>query len=253
MLLNRSLLAVLCAVSLFFVATSAQTFPIKKRKTTIVGVRAVVYDERLSALRIKPDIKSPIIQRLHRDREVGIIGKPVKVKGGPIFQPVMVSRNTRGWVIADALSLPQRGRDAARMMNLIDETKDDFNRARLARLCADQYRGNVVAAKALLKLGEATEHAAIRLSRDAKKRIGELDEELDKNLSQRDYMLNYVGLDRYNKIGATFDYDEASGNLIYDGGAYQEISKKYPRSPEAVTAHERLEKIRSVRTPVVQK
>jgi hypothetical protein len=53
-------------------------------------------------------------------------------------------------------------------------------------------------------------------------------------------MLNYVGLDRYNKLGITFEYDEARERLVYDGDAYRELLKKYPRSPEAAEANTRL-------------
>jgi hypothetical protein len=244
--MKRPNVAVLYAVVVTFALTSAvaQTFPIKKRKKTIPGQRAFVYDERLSALRTQPNVKAELVSRLHRDREVGIIGAPRNVKGGPIFYPVAVSRNMRGWIIAEALARPQKGQDAARLMNLMEETKDEFTRARLARLCADQYRGQDLAPRALIILGQTAEQSAIKLSRDARKRVGEPDEVLDKRLSERDYMLNFVGLDRYNKLGITFDYDETSERLIYDGNAYQEILKDYPRSPEAAEARTRLEKLK---------
>ena len=239
-----ALCAVVVVISFVFTATSAQTFPIKKRKKTIPGQRAIVYDERLSALRIQPDVKAELVSRLHRDREVGIIGAPRRMNGGPIFYPVAVSRNMRGWIIAAALARPQQGQDAARLMSLIEDTKDEFGRARLARLCADQYRGKELAPRALLMLGQTAEQAASKLSRDGRKRVGDPDEAQDKHLSERDYMLNYVGLDRYNKLGISFDYDEAGERLIYDGNAYREILKHYPRSPEAAEARTRLEKIK---------
>ena len=246
--MKRPIFALLCVVSLtltIFTSASAQTFPVKPRKKTIPGQRAIIYDERLSALRTSPDVKAQLVSRLHRDREVGIIGAPRSTNGGPLFYPIAVSRNMRGWVIAEALARPQRGHDATRLMSLIEDTKDDFARARLARLCADQYRGLELAPRALLTLGEAAERAANKLSRDAKKRVGDPNETLDKNLSEREYMLNYVGLDRYNKLGITFDYDEASKRLVYDGGAYREIMKKYARSAEATEAKARLETLKA--------
>lgn len=239
-----ALCAVVVIVTFVFTSAAAQTFPIKKRKKTIPGQRAIVYDERLSALRIKPDVKAELVSRLHRDREVGIIGVPRSMNGGPIFYPVAVSRNMRGWIIAESLARPQQGQDAARLMSLIEDTKDEFGRARLARLCANQYRGKELAPRALLMLGQTAEQVATKLSRDARKRVGDPDEVLDKHLSERDYMLNYVGLDRYNKLGITFDYDEASERLIYDGSAYREIMKHYPRSPEAAPARLHLEKLK---------
>jgi hypothetical protein len=89
-------------------------------------------------------------------------------------------------------------------------------------------------------LGEAAENAAERLTRDAKRRVG--DDEPSAGLGKRDYLLNYVGLDRYNRIGVTFDYDEAADRMVYDGAAYRELLKRYPRSEEAQMARTRLRK-----------
>ncbi len=241
---KRLIVALVCSVNLLFVSAFAQTFTVKKRKKNIPGQLAIVYDERLSALRTQPDIKAPLIARLHREREVGIIGAPRGLKGGPQFYPVAISRNQRGWVIAEALARPQKKQDAERLMSLIDDTKDPFTRARLARLYADEFRGSTAAAAALLKLGEAAEKASLKLSRDAKKRTGEPDEEIEEHLSSRDYLLNFVGLDRYNKIGVTFDYDEARQQLIYDGSAYRELLRNYPRSVEAKEAKVKLQALR---------
>lgn len=244
--MKRPYFAALCAVivTLVFTSAIAQTFPIKKRKKTIPGQRAIVYDERLSALRTQPDIKAELVSRLHREREVGIIGPPRSTSNGPVFYPVAVSRNMRGWIIAEALARPQQKKDAARMMSLIEDTKDEFGRARLARLCADQYRGKDLAPQALLILGQTAELAANKLSRDARKRVGDPDEIPSKHLTERAYMLNYVGLDRYNKLGITFDYDEVKERLIYDGAAYREILKYYPRSSAAVEARRHLENLK---------
>ncbi len=246
--MKRPKLAALCAIVVFvtvvFTSASAQTFPLKKRKQILPGQRAIVYDERLSALRTQPDVKAQLIARLHRDREVGIIGAPRSMNDGPLFYPVAISRNVRGWIIAEALARPQQGQDAARLMSLIEDTQDEFGRVRLARLYAVQYRGKDLAPRALLLLGQTAEQVATKLSREAHRRVGEPDEALDKQLSERAYMLNYVGLDRYNKLGVTFDYDEASERLIYDGSAYREILKSYPRSQEAAEARTRLERLK---------
>lgn len=244
MSLNRLLVSLLCAGSLFISSVSAQTFPLKKRKKNIPGQRAIIYDERLSALRTRPEIKAALISRLHRDREVGIIGAPRSLNGGPRFYPIAISRSVRGWIIAEALARPQQGEDAKRLKRLINETRDDFARARLARLYVDHFSSSTWAPRALMIVAQAAEQVADRLSRDAKKRVGDSDEGLDKNLEERDYLLNYVGLDRYNKLGITFDYDSNSERLIYDGGAYREILKKYPHSPEAIEARTQLENLR---------
>lgn len=208
-----------------------------KRQVFVPGLRAVVFDERLSALRERPDVKAPLKQRLRRGRRVGILGSAT-AKGGAKFLRVAVSRNTGGWVLADAVIRPGNAADAERLLGLIEETKDEFTKARLAKLCADEFRSTMFAPKALMILGQAAEGAAERLSRDAKRRVG--DGEPEARVSKRYFLLNYAGLDRYNRVGVTFDYDAASDRIVYDGAAYRELLRRYSRSAEAQAAHERL-------------
>lgn len=203
----------------------------KERPLPAPGARAVVVDERLSALRERPEVKAPLLQRLRRGRAVAILGRD---RAGQ-FLRVAVTRRTRGWVLAAAVARAGRADDAARMLTLIGETADDYARARLARACADEFRVTRAAPRALLLLGEAAERAAERLSSAARRRSG---------TAAREYLLNDVGLDRYNRIGVTFDYDEGAGRLKYDGGAYRELLRRYPRSPEAAEARARLVEIR---------
>lgn len=201
------------------------------------GQRAVVFDEHLSALRARPDVKAPLKQRMRRGRRIGILGAGVARDGAKFFR-VAVSRNTRGWVLANAVIRPGVAADAEKLMGLIEETSDEFTKARLARLCADEFRATKFAPKALMILGQAAEGAAERLTRDAKRRAG--DAEPNAGLSKRDYLLNYVGLDRYNRIGVVFDYDAASDRIVYDGAAYRELARRYPQSAETQVARERL-------------
>lgn len=213
-----------------------------RRNLFVPGRRAVVFDERLSALRAQPDVKAPLEQRLRRGRRVGVLGAATN-KDGAKFLRVAVSRNTRGWVLADAVIRPGVAADAERLMRLIEETKDEFTRARLARLCADEFRSTKFAPKALMILGEAAESAADRLTRDARRRV--VDDEPDAGMSKRDFMLNYAGLDRYNRIGVMFDYDAASDRIVYDGAAYRELARRYPKSLEAKDAGARLARLKS--------
>src|SRR5215475_7294942 len=217
-----------------------------ERKILLPGQRAVVFDERLSALRARPDVKATLKQRMRRGRRVGLLGAATARDGAKFFR-VAISRNTRGWVLADAVIRPGADADAERLMRLIEETRDEFTKARLARLCADECRSTNFAPKALMILGETAEGAAERLSRDANRRVGTDDSEAGPNagLTKRDFLLNYAGLDRYNRIGVTFDYDAASDRIVYDGAAYRELLRRYPRSAEAQTASERLEKLKS--------
>lgn len=224
------------------VTTTAQS----ERKMYLPGQRAVIFDERLSALRARPDVKAPLKQRMRRGRRVGVLGANT-AKDGLKFFRVAVSRNTSGWVLADAVIRPGVAADAHRLMRLIEETKDEFTKARLARLCADEFRATNFAPKALMILGETAEGAAERLSRDANRRVGgdESDAGPNAGLTKRDFLLNYSGLDRYNRIGVTFDYDATSDRIVYDGAAYGELLRRYPRSAEAQTASERLERLKS--------
>jgi len=236
-----ALVALLVSTHFGSLSAQAQSPAQVKRSRNVPGQRAVVIDERLSALRTRPDIKAPLTQRLRRGRVVGLLGLSRGKQGGPRFQYIAVTRNTRGWILAEALVRPGHEGDAERLMKLINEANDDFMRARLARLCADEFRHTAAASQALLALGQAAEHAAERLSREAKRRAG--DEDPGAGISKRDYLLNYAGLDRYNRAGITFDYDEAAERIVYDGGAYRELLRKYPRSAEAQEARQRLEKL----------
>ncbi len=234
----RRAVSIRSAVVLALVVAAALTATAQTtRKVYVPGQRAIVFDERLSALRAQPDVKAALGQRLRRGRPVGILGSTTG-KDGAKFLRVAISRNIRGWVLADAVVRPGNAADAARLMQLIEETDDEFTKARLAKLCAEEFRATKSAPKALMILGAAGERAAERLTRDAKRRTGE--DEPSADVRKRDHLLNYVGLDRYNRIGVTFDYDAASDRIVYDGAAYRELLRRYPRSDEALAAREKL-------------
>ncbi len=212
-----------------------------KRVVFVPGQRAIVFDERISALRTQPDLKAPLRQRLRRGRVVGIL-RTAKNDSGARFFRVAISRNTQGWVLADAVARKGNLADAQRLIWLIEATSDEFTKMKLARLCADEYRMTKFAHRALLLLGKAAEGAADRLTREAIRRIGDGDSTGE--LTRRFYFLNYVGLDRYNRIGVTFDYDETENRIIYDGKAYRELLRRYPRSDEAGEARERQDRLK---------
>jgi len=240
---RNSHIRLIATLSLALVATLTATAQ-SRRRVFVPGQRAVVFDERLSALRAWPNVKAPLEQRLRRGRRVGILGAGAAKDGAKFFR-VAVSRNTRGWVLADAVIRPGNAADAERLMKLIEETEDDFTKARLAKLCADEFRSTKLAPKALMILSATAEGAAARLSRDAKRRVGDdnPDAGLNAGLTKRDFMLNYAGLDRYNRIGVTFDYDAVSDRIVYDGAAYHELLRRYPRSLEVKEARDKLDKL----------
>ena len=142
-------------------------------------------------------------------------------------------------MLAAAIARLGNAVDGEKLLAAIAEAKDDITKARIARLCADSMRSSpTIAPRALLALGQAAEHAADKLSRDADRRLG--DNLPDASVSKRDFVLSFNELDRFNRAGVTYDYDEAKDKIVYDGAAYRELLRRYPRSAEAAQARERL-------------
>lgn len=222
------------------VATLPLTAPAQPRPAFVPGRGAVVFDERWSALRAQPDMQAPLKQRVRRGRRIGILGA-ARSKDGASYLRVAVSRNQRGWMLADAVLRLGNAQDGRRLVQVLAATRDEFSKARLAKFCADEWRIAEIAPQCLLVLGETTERAAERLTRDAQRRVG--DQEPRAGLNKRAYFLNYVGLDRYNRLGVTFDFDEAGEKIVYDGAAYRELLRRYPRSAEAKMAQQRWDKL----------
>jgi hypothetical protein len=48
------------------------------------------------------------------------------------------------------------------------------------------------------------------------------------------------GLDRYRRQGIDFVFDEQAKQFHYDGAAWRELVRRYPRSAEATEARQRL-------------
>ena len=230
---HSRMLFVLCVLS-FCVAPG---FAQKKRKIFIPGQPAIVFDDRLSALRAEPDVKARLQQRLSRGRAVGVL-VATKNKSGSSFLRVAVSRNVRGWILTAAIARLNSVADGEKVLAALAAAKDDLIKIRMARVCADSLRLPAIAPRALLALGQAAEHAAEKLSRDADRRLGE--NTPDTGVSKRDFELSFNGLDQFNRAGVTFDYDEAQDRFAYDGAAYRELLRRYPRSAEAAQARERL-------------
>jgi hypothetical protein len=91
----------------------------------------------------------------------------------------------------------------------------------------------------MLKLAEEAERASVSLSARARRRLAGL---AGDDHRARDYYLNDAGLDRYSRLGVRFDFNEAASLYVYDGQAYRDIIRRFPRSAESAIARERLEK-----------
>jgi hypothetical protein len=192
------------------------------------GRIAVVVDERLAVLRLTPDVTGVLIRRVARGRFVAIRGAK-KSLDGVLFYRVSVSSRTQGWMQREAVVSGSQQDDDQRLLSLI-LSSSDFDRIARARIFLNVFPRSTLRPRVLLLFGEAAEEAAARLTRDAFRRLGVLDFA---------YYLNYTGLDRYNRQGIRFRFDRTTRQFHYDGAAWKELIRRYPKSPEAIKAAER--------------
>ncbi|HYG79878.1 MAG TPA: hypothetical protein VD861_05795 [Pyrinomonadaceae bacterium] len=222
---------------------SASEVEAQQRRAPEGGQRAVVVDERLAALRDGPDLSANLLQRMSRGRAVAVRGVK-RSPDGLTFYRVMVTRRTGGWIQSEAVVSPARRDDDARLLRLI-QSSADFDRVARARIFLDVFPRSPLRPVVLMILGEEAERSAARLSRDAARRLDEK-EMAAGGAPVFSYFLNFNGLDRYRRQGITFIFDRAAKQFHYDGAAWREILRRYPRSPEAETARKRLEALAAV-------
>jgi len=139
---------------------------------------------------------------------------------------------------------PSHPRDDRKLLNLI-KSSAEFDRIARARVFLDQFPRSPLRSEVLLMLGDAAQEAAARLSRDATRRINK-DEIQSSDAPLFSYFLNYTGLDRYNRQGVKFVFDSVTKQFQYDGTAWREILRRYPKSPESVEARKRLGQLAAV-------
>jgi hypothetical protein len=226
------------AALVVFTALCAPAQAQKKRRRVPAGGRvAVVVDERLSAVRDAPQLSANLVQRLGRGRYVAVAGVR-ESKEGVTFYRVLLTRRTSGWLQSDAVVLPARAGDDARLVRLI-RGSEEFGRIARARIFLDVFTRSPFRPTVLLLFGDAAAEAAEKLTRDAQRRLDA--REMDAGgATLASYYLNFNGLDRFNRAGVRFLYDNASKRFHYDGTAWQEILRRHPRSPEAAEARVRL-------------
>ena len=224
-----SLKLTLIFVFLFLTSTSVA----QHRKLPTGGRIAVVVDERLSALRETPDLQGKLVRRIGRGRLVAI--RSVKTaRNGIVFYLVNVTSRTHGWIQREAVVSATRNGDDQRLLSLI-ESSSDFDRVVRARIFLDHFTRSPLRPKVLFLLAESAEQAAEKLSRDALKRVG-----AQTSAPLQSYFLNYTGLDRYNRLGVGFVFDEAAKRLHYNGAAWRELVRSYSTTKEAAEARRRL-------------
>ncbi|HKE60486.1 MAG TPA: hypothetical protein VKB46_27455, partial [Pyrinomonadaceae bacterium] len=115
----------------------------------------------------------------------------------------------------------------------------EFDRVTRARIFLDYFSRSPARVEVLQLLAAAAEEVAPRLSRDAARRLGGNRAET----SEASYFLNYSGLDRYNRQGVRFVFDPGGRQFHYDGAAWREIVRRYPRSSQAEEARMQLARL----------
>jgi hypothetical protein len=201
-------------------------------------LKAFVIDDRLSALRRAPSIQAEVLRRLRLARPVYIISTRAANNGQPKFFRVAVTRRTRGWIHAAALAVQGRTDEDQRIMNLIEETSDSTDKITLCRLVIERFGKSQLVPRAMLLLGQEAERVAESLSPRTHRRLAEV---RARDARIRDYYLSDAGLDRFSRLGLVFDFDESTGEFIYDRKAYRDIVRRFPKSEEAKLARQRLD------------
>ena len=202
-----------------------------QRKPPTGGRLAIVVDERLAALRATPQLSGKLVRRLSRGRLVAVRSTKTSADG-IVFFLINVTSRTQGWIQREAVVSPSRAGDDRRLFRLSEES-DGFDRISRARIFLDYFSRSALCPEVLLLLGEAAEEAAAKLSKDAARRIGA-------GAPEFSYYLNHSGLDRYNRLRVGFVFDQSTKRLHYDGAAWRELIRRYPKSSQATEARKNL-------------
>ena len=221
---------------LFLFLFNPNTIIAQQRKPPSGGRLAIVVDERLAALRATPQFSGRLVRRLGRGRMVAIRSQKTSADG-ITFLLVNVSSRTHGWIQREAVVSPARNDDDQRLLLLIKRSAG-FDRIVRARIFLDHFPRSPLRSEVLLLLGDTAEEMAPRLSADAARK---LDDGLG-DAPEFSYYLNHTGLDRYNRQRVGFVFDKNTKRFHYDGAAWRELVRHYPKSPQAAEARKRLER-----------
>jgi len=204
-----------------------------QKKPPSGGRLAVVVDERLAALRATPQLNGKLVRRLSRGRLVAVRSSKTSSEGITFLQ-VNVSSRTHGWIQRDAVVSPSRSGDDRRLLTLIQHS-NGFDRITRARIFLDHFPRSPLRPEVLLLLGDTAEALAAKLSQDAARRLKDVGD-----APEFSYFLNYTGLDRYNRQRVGFVFDKTTKRFHYDGAAWRELIRRFPRSTAALEARKRL-------------
>ena len=205
-----------------------------QRKSPTGGRLAVVVEERLAALRATPQLNGRLVRRLGGGRMVAIRSAKTSADGITFFL-VNVSNRTHGWIQREAVASPTRAGDDQRLLRLI-ESSQGFDRISRARIFLDHFTRSPLRPEVLLLIGNTAEELALQLSTGAARRLKDDPGEAP----EFSYYLNYTGLDRYNRQHVNFVFDKSTKRFHYDGAAWRELIRRFPKTPQAAEAKNRL-------------
>jgi len=198
---------------------------------------AIVVDERLAVLRNAPSLFAAPIQRMRRGRAVSIFGS--KEADGVTFYRVVALPNNSGWVQSEAVAGRFKRGDDQRLAKLV-QASEGFEQIERAQIFLETFSDSPIRPALLLLVGDLMEDAALKISGDATKKLDRR-EMAASGAPLHSFYLNYVSLDRYRKIGVNFLFNPATKLIHYDGAAWREIARKFPKSAEAAEAQKRLD------------
>ena len=213
----------------------SQTFTIAQRKPPTGGRLAIVVEERLAALRATPKLNGRLVRRLGRGRMVAIRSAKTSADGITFFL-VNVTTRTHGWIQREAVASPTRAGDDRQLLRLIQRS-NGFDRISRARIFLDHFTRSPLRPEVLLLLGDTAEEIAKQLSTDAARRLKDDPGEAP----EFSYYLNYTALDRYNRQRVGFSFDKSTKRFHYDGAAWRELIRRYPKTHQAAEARKRLD------------
>lgn len=240
---TQVLLTILLA-EIILVSTGAR-MQAQQRRLPPGGRIAVVVDARLAALRVAPNPSATLLRRLGRGRFVSIRSSQ-RTTDGLLFHRVAINRRTSGWLQNEAIVAGWHPNDDERLLHLITGP-DEFERTARARIFLDTFPRSPLRPTVLLLYSQAAEEAAEQLTRSAQRQFTR--NEIPENGAPLfSYFLNFNGLDRYNRQGVKFVFDEPTKSFHYDGAALREILRRYPQSKDAADARKMLEKLEAIKT-----
>jgi hypothetical protein len=240
----RTASAPLISLALMLLATCSIASA-QQRRVPPGGRIAIVADARLAALRTAPSPGATLLRRLGRGRLVSVRGSQ-RTSDGLLYHRVAINRRTSGWVQSEAVVASWHPNDDERLLHLITGP-DEFERTARAKIFLDTFLRSPLRPTVLLLYSQAGEEAADQLTRAAQRQFTR-NEVPENGAPLFSYFLNYNGLDRYNRQGIKFVYDQSNKTFHYDGAALREILRRYPQSKEADEARKMLAKLEAIKT-----